>query len=340
MANILTMGEIMLRLSPPKGKRLSEKGSFDVFYGGGAANVAVSLARFNHTCSFFTKLPDHDIGDAVIGELKRQNVHTSHILRGNGRLGIYYLEHGAGVRPSQVIYDRQDSVFCKMDPDEVDFDALFQGIDWFHFTGITPALSLSARKLTLKAVQAAKKAGVTISVDLNFRNKLWTEKEAQATMTTLMPYVDVIIGNEEDAEKSLGYSLGKTDVTQGNLDMDAYRELMRKLQKDFDLKAVAFSLRESKSADKNFWSGLIYTEKGMHRSHRYELDIVDRIGGGDAFAAGVIHGISERMDLSETIEFAVASGALKHTIAGDFNLVCVKEVERLMHGDKTGRVKR
>lgn len=340
MAKIITMGEIMLRLSTNCYKRFVQSDNFDVVYGGGEANVAVSLANYGEDAYFVTKLPKHEIGQCAVNSLRQLGVNTDYIVRGGNRVGIYFLETGASMRPSKVIYDRANSSIAEAKAEEFDFDKIFEGADWFHFTGITPALGKDAQELTEAALIAAKRHGVTVSCDLNYRKKLWTPDEAKECMTRLMQYVDVCIGNEEDAEKCLGFKPGKTDVLSGDLQMDGYKDIFEKMRDRFGFKYIATSLRESYSASDNGWSALAYDGKEFYRSKKYEVRIVDRVGGGDSFSGGFIHGMLKYGDFKKALEFAVAASALKHTIPGDFNLVSESEVETLMNGDASGRVQR
>ena len=337
---IVTLGEIMLRLTTPKFLRFDQADSFDVVYGGGEANVAVSCANYGLDASYLTKLPDNPIGQAAINSLRALGVDTKHIARGGDRVGIYYLETGASMRPSKVVYDRANSAIAEATAADFDFDEIFKDADWFHFSGITPALGDQATKLTEEALKAAKKHGVTVSVDLNYRKMLWTEEKAQKVMTHLMQYVDVCIGNEEDAEKTLGFKPGNTDVTSGELEIEGYKDICRQMKEKFGFQYVASSLRESHSASDNGWSALIYDGNEFYRSKIYDVRIVDRVGGGDSFAAGLIYGLLTGKDFKDSLEFGVAASALKHTIHGDFNRVTVEEVENLVGGDASGRVQR
>lgn len=337
---VVTMGEIMLRLSSPGFLRFSQSNSFDVVYGGGEANVAVSLANYGLDAYFVSKLPKHEIGQCAVEALRKQNVKTDYIARGGDRVGIYFLETGASMRPSKVVYDRANSAISEAEISDFDFDAIFKDAEWFHFTGITPALGPKAAALTEAALIAAKKHGVTVSVDLNYRKKLWTPAEAQKVMTPLMKYVDVCIGNEEDAEKVLGFKPGETNVEKGELELAGYMDMFSRMQEKFNFKYVATSLRESYSASDNGWSALIYDGKEFYHSKKYEVRIVDRVGGGDSFASGLIYGLISGKDYKNALEFGVAASALKHTIFGDFNLVTVEEVEALVGGDASGRVQR
>ena len=337
---VVTMGEIMLRLSSPGFLRFNQSNSFDVVYGGGEANVAVSLANYGLDAYFVSKLPKHEIGQCAVEALRKQNVKTDYVARGGDRVGIYFLETGASMRPSKVVYDRANSAISEAEISDFDFDAIFKDAEWFHFTGITPALGPKAAALTEAALIAAKKHGVTVSVDLNYRKKLWTPAEAQKVMTPLMQYVDVCIGNEEDAEKVLGFKPGETNVEKGELELAGYMDMFSRMQEKFNFKYVATSLRESYSASDNGWSALIYDGKEFYHSKKYEVRIVDRVGGGDSFASGLIYGLISGKDYKDALEFGVAASALKHTIFGDFNLVTVEEVEALVGGDASGRVQR
>ncbi len=340
MKKVVTMGEIMLRLSTPGFSRIVQSDSFDVNYGGGEANVAVSLANYGLEAQFLTKLPTHEVGQAAVNALRQFGVDTSQIARGGSRVGIYFLETGASMRPSKVVYDRAHAAIAEADVADFDFDAIFADADWFHFTGITPALGSKAAALTKAALIAAKKHGVTVSVDLNYRKKLWTEAEAKACMTELMEYVDVCIGNEEDAEKVLGFAPAKTDVTKGELNLEGYKDIFQRMKEQFNFTYVVSSLRESWSASDNGWSAVAYDGKDLIQSKKYDLRIVDRVGGGDSFAAGLIYGLVTGKSIGDSLEFAVAASALKHTIPGDFNHVSLEEVEALVGGDGSGRVQR
>jgi len=343
MAKIVTMGEIMLRLSTPNNEKFIQADEFDINYGGGEANVAVSLANYGHEADFVSALPKNPIGDAAIATLRKYNVGTKHISRSGERVGIYFLETGSAMRASNVVYDRAHSSISTAKVDEFDFDEIFKDADWFHFTGITPAVSDSAAELTEAALKAAKKAGVTVSVDLNFRKKLWSSEKAKKIMTNLMQYVDVCIGNEEDAEKVLGFKPGNTDVTAGELELNGYVDIFNQMCDQFKFKYVISSLRESFSASNNDWSACIMdgaTREFYHSKKYHVTPIVDRVGGGDSFAAGVICGLCDKKDFKSALEFAVAASALKHTIPGDFNLVTREDVESLAGGDGSGRVQR
>lgn len=340
MAKIVTLGEIMLRLSTPGHSRFVQSDSFDVVYGGGEANVAVSCANYGHEAYYVTRLPVHEIGQAAVNALRRYGVRTDFIARGGSRVGIYFLESGASMRPSKVIYDRAGSAIAEALPEDFDFDAIMEGADWFHWSGITPAISDRAAELTRLACEAAKRHGVTVSVDLNFRKKLWTKEKAQSVMRPMMQYVDVCIGNEEDAELCLGFK-PDADVEGGKTDAEGYKGIFRAMADQFGFKYVVSTLRESFSASHNGWKAMIYDGKEFYESKRYDiLPIVDRVGGGDSFSGGLIHGLLTKATQGEALEFAVAASALKHTIDGDFNMVSAAEVEALAGGDSSGRVQR
>lgn len=341
MAKIITLGEIMLRLSPPNHHRIMTTDTLDATFGGGEANVAVSLAQFGETAVFVSKVPDHALGHAAIQHLRRYGVSTDHILLGGERLGVYFLETGVSLRPSQVIYDRQKSAISEASPDAFDFDAIFKDADWFHFTGITPALSASAHQLVIKACEAAKRHNLTISVDLNYRKKLWTPAQAQQMMKPLMQYVDVCIGNEEDAMHMLGYTHQSTQVDHGSLNIKEYEEMMTSMIKTYDFKVVATTLRTSHSASHNTWQALLHDGNHMIQSPAYDIQpVIDRVGAGDSFSAGLIYGMLHLKTLDEALMFATAASALKHTIHGDQNLATKEEVFAIVKGNTSGRVNR
>ncbi len=338
----VTFGEMMLRLTSKGHKRLFQDSELDATFGGGEGNVAVSLANYGFDSSFVTVFPDNPIADACINELRRFGVDTSHIVRGEGRMGVYFLEAGANQRPSNVIYDRAYSAISLAQKGCIDWDNVFEGKDWFHITGITPAISQNAKDLSIEAMVAAKKNGVTISFDLNFRKKLWKyNKSATEIMPELVKLADVVIANEEDVQKSLGITLD-IEVTSGKLDTDMYKTLSNKVLDTYpNLKSIAITLRESISADINGWSACFNDRKQFYLSRRYEIrDIIDRVGGGDSFCGGLIYGLNSYKDRQQSLEFAVAASCLKHSIYGDFNRVAIAEVERLMGGDASGRVQR
>lgn len=340
MSKIITLGEIMLRLSPAGCNRFVQVDSFDVIWGGGEANVAVSCANYGHDVFFVSKLPTHEIGQAAVNALRRYGVCTDYIARGGNRVGIYYCETGASMRPSKVIYDRANSAIAEANPEDFDFDAIMEGADWFHWSGITPAISDKAAELTRLACEAAKRKGVTVSCDLNFRKKLWTKEKAQSIMRPLMQYVDVCIGNEEDAELCLGFKPA-ADIENGVTDASGYKEIFKAMAAEFGFKYVASTLRESFSATHNGWKAMIFNGEEFYESKRYDINpIIDRVGGGDSFSGGLIHGLLTMSNQGEALEFAVAASALKQTIPGDFNLVTADEVKALAGGSANGRVQR
>jgi len=342
MTRVVTFGEIMLRLKAPGREKFFQSAEFEATFGGGEANVAVSLANYGMDAAFVTVMPENEIAEACKNELRGFGVDISRIVTGKGRMGIYFLEAGSVQRPSKVIYDRSESAISLAKPGDIDWDEVFEGASWFHITGITPAISDSARKLSLEAVKAASSRGLTISCDFNFRKKLWKYgMEATEVMPELVKYVNVGIANEEDCQKSLGISID-ADVESGHLDTEKYEALSRKVMKEFpSLEYMAITLRESKSADHNGWSACLNDGKNFYLSRKYEMThIIDRVGGGDSFAGGLIYGLNAYDDPQESLEFAVAASCLKHTISGDFNRVTVKDVESLMGGDGSGRVQR
>jgi len=344
MMCVVTFGEIMLRLSPPGQLRFSQASSFDVIYGGGESNVAVSLAHFGIPVDYVTRLPNNDIGNACLNFIRQHGVGTDHVARGGDRLGIYFLENGAVQRGSKVIYDRAGSALATIQPGMIDWDSVFEGASWFHWTGITPAISQGAAAVCLEAVKAAKARGLTISSDLNYRSKLWKwGKSAGEVMAELVAYCDMAIGNEEDAAKVFGIQAPDTDVTSGKLDAGKYRLVCEGLNQRFpNLHTIAITLRGSLSASHNTWSGVLWHQGQMFNGPNYDIThIVDRVGGGDSFVAGLIYGsLVFGEDRQKTLNFALAASALKHTIFGDFNLVSVSEVEKLLGGDASGRVSR
>ncbi len=342
MADYLTFGEIMLRLKAPGSERLFQSPQLEATFGGGEANVAVSLANFGLDAGFISALPDNDIGSAAIRELNSFGVDTSRVVRSGNRTGIYFLESGANHRASKVVYDRSGSSIAEAKPGDFDWKRIFKNARWFHITGITPALSENAAELSLKSVKAAKSVGLTVSCDLNYRGKLWKYgRSAPEIMTQLIQSVDVAIANEEDCQKSLGIS-AEANVTSGELDVSAYETLSTKVLDTYpNLSVIAITLRESKSANHNGWSACLRDKNGFSVSTRYDItNIVDRVGGGDSFAAGLIYGLNTYDDRQQALEFAVAASCLKHSISGDFNRVTVAEVEKLMGGDASGRVQR
>ncbi|MBC7915457.1 MAG: sugar kinase, partial [Pyrinomonadaceae bacterium] len=337
---VVTLGEIMLRLSTPGFERFVQSDSFDVTYGGGEANVAAAVTNYGLNGVFVSKVPDNAIGQSAINHLRRYGVDTQYVARGGKRLGIYFLETGASARASQVIYDRADAAISEVDASEFNWDAIFEGADWFHTTGITPALSDRAAALTLAALKAAKAKGITTSIDLNYRKKLWSKEKAQQVMTELCQYVDVCIGNEEDAETTLGFKSEGTDITKGELNLDGYKSVFKQMKDKFGFKYIASTLRESHSASDNGWSALVYDGTEFYHTREYEVRIVDRVGSGDSFASGFIFGLVTGLPMGEAAEFGVAASALKHTIPGDLNHATLSEVSTLMKGDTSGRVQR
>ena len=342
MKKVVTFGEVMMRLAPPGYQRFVQAGSFDVTYAGGEANVAASLAQFGFDAYFVSKLPKHEIGQACRCFLQKYGIKTDHVKMDGDRLGVYFLEAGASQRASKVIYDRKDSAIAKVQPGEFDWAGIFAGKELFHITGITPALSDSAAEVSLEAVKAAKKAGLTVSCDLNYRKNLWSPQKAGEVMTGLMPFVDIAIANEEDAENVFGIKADNTDVHSGKIDEAGYRQVCRRVAQSFGLKKVAITLRESYSASDNGWSAVLYDSvtDAFFTSKKYNIHIVDRVGGGDSFGGGLIYALLSGMDGQGAIEFAVAASCLKHTIPGDFNLVSLAEVKTLLKGDGSGRVQR
>lgn len=340
MARVVTFGEIMLRLSTAGHRRIVQAESFDATYGGGEANVACSLANYGVDAAFVSRVPDSALGQAAINHLRRYGVDTRYVQRGGERLGVYFLEPGAAQRPSNVIYDRARASIGDVEPGDFDWTRIFAGAEWFHITGITPALGEGVAAVTLEAAKAAQQMGLTVSCDLNYRSKLWSPAQAKATMTELMAYTDVVMANEEDAEQVFGIAAAASDVTRGVIDQDAYREVARELVERFDLKLAAVTLRESLSASDNGWSALIHDGQECYHSRRYAIHVVDRVGGGDAFGGGLIYALLEGYATGGAVEFAVAASCLKHTIPGDFNHAELSEVMNLVSGDGSGRVLR
>ena len=335
---VVTFGEIMMRLATPGYLRVSQAPHLELTYGGGEANVAVSLANYGLETQFVTRLPKNDMAQRAINELRGLGVGTRHIVRGGERIGIYFLESGASQRASKVTYDRAHSAIAGIQPGEVDWDQVFQGAHWFHWTGITPALGDSAAAVTREACEAAKKHGLTISTDLNYRKKLWSREKAGQVMGGLMEFVDVCIANEEDAESVFG--IKGAEVTSGQIEHGQYEDVARQLTARFNFKQVAITLRESFSASHNGWSAMLYTGGESHFSRRYDMSIVDRVGGGDSFAGGLIFALLRGDAPEKAINFAVAASCLKHSVPGDYNRVTLEEVETLARGDASGRVQR
>lgn len=342
MGKFVTFGEIMFRLNPEGFLRLVQADKFEVTVAGGEANVAVSLANYGLDAAFVSKVPSHEVGDYVIRTLRKYGIDTKYVLRGGKRLGIYYVEKGASQRPSKVIYDREDSAIAMAKAEEFDWDAIFENAQWFHWTGITPALSDNMVEACLQACKKAKEKGVIISCDLNYRKKLWTREKAGEVMAKLMPYVDVCIANEEDAADVFGIHAEHTDIEGGKLDYTAYESVARQLSQRYGCKKVAITLRGSISASENTWAGMLYdaATDTADISRSYLIKIVDRVGGGDSFGGGLIYALSQDYSNADAINFAVAASCLKHTIEHDFNEVKVDEVLALMKGSGSGRVQR
>ena len=340
MKKVVTFGEIMLRLASKDYLRFVQSEEFEATYGGAEANVAISLANYGIDSLYVSKLPNHEIGQAALNSLRKYGVDTSYVLRGGDRLGIYYLEKGASQRPSKVIYDRKDSSFALSKEEDFNFDKIFKDCSWFHITGITPALSDEVAKITLNAVKKAKKLGLTVSLDLNYRQKLWSKEKANSVLTEICKYVDICIANEEDALDVFNIKAEKSDINSGSLSSEGYKEVCKKLKEKFNFKSVCITLRESISANDNNWSAILLSGDEFYFSDRYSLRIVDRVGGGDSFTAGFIAATLKGYQNQDIINLAVAASALKHSILGDFNLVSWEEVEKLANGNKSGRIQR
>ncbi|MGP1414320.1 MAG: PfkB family carbohydrate kinase [Treponema sp.] len=340
MTKVVTLGELMLRLTPKLPYKFLQASSFDAVFGGSEANVAVSLSLLGLSAYYVTKLPDNDIGDAAFNDLRKYGVKLDFVKRGGQRLGIYFIEAGSSMRPSKVIYDRSHSAIAEASIDDFDFVEIFKDATHFHFSGITPALSKNCYEITKEACRVAKNAGVTISVDLNYRKKLWSEEEARKKMLPLMPYVDICIGNEEDACKMLGFKAKGVSPEKGIISLEAYYDVFKTMREEFGFKYIATSLRESYSASENGWQGLLYNGKDFYSSKKYKITLVDRLGGGDAFSAGLIYSFLTKKPFQYAVEFATATSALKQTIVGDFNISSLEEIERLVEGDSSGRVLR
>ena len=337
---VITFGELMLRLAPEGYLRFVQAEKFQATMGGAEANVAVDLACLGADAAFVTKLPAHEIGQLAVNALRRHGVDTSHILRGGARVGVYYCEKGASQRASKVIYDRADSAIAEAKPGEFDWDAIFEGAGWFHFTGITPALSEGCAALCLEACQAAQRRGIPVSCDLNYRKNLWSREEAGRVMVGLMPYISLLIANEEDAADVFGIYAADSDVDGGKLSHIGYEQVARQLSERFGIPEIAITLRQSVSANDNVWAGMLYSNQECYFSKEYPVHIVDRVGGGDSFGAGLIFATLEGQPAAERLEFAVAASCLKHSVEGDFNVISAEEVRRLAGGSGSGRVQR
>ena len=340
MGKIVTFGEIMLRLAPNGYYRFFQNDQMQATFGGGEANVAVSLANYGMHACFVSKLPTHEIGQSAVNSLRKFGVDTSLVTRGGERVGIYYCEKGASQRPSKVIYDRAYSSIAMAKPEDFDWNKIFDGATWFHFTGITPALSDGVAEICLEALKIAKNKGITVSCDLNFRKKLWSKQKAGEVMGKLCHYIDYCIANEEDAKDVFGIEAENTDIYGGKLNREGYISVAKQLTERFNFKGVAITLRESKSANDNDWSGMLYTGGESYFSKKYGMHIVDRVGGGDSFGGGLIYSLVSGFEPQRAIEFAVAASCLKHSIEGDYNMVSVSEVLNLAGGDASGRVQR
>ena len=336
----VTFGELMLRLAPENYLRFVQSEKYQATFGGAEANVAVSLANYGVDVAFVSKLPDHEIGQSAINSLRKFGVDTSLVVRGGDRVGIYYCEKGASQRPSKVIYDRANSSIATAKNSDFDWNKIFEGVNWFHFTGITPALSDEVASICLDALKEARKRNITVSCDLNFRKKLWSKEKAGKVMGELCNYIDYCIANEEDAKDVFGIEADNTDIYGGKLDREGYISVAKKLTDRFNFKGVAITLRESLSANDNNWSGMLYTDGKAYFSKKYAMHIVDRVGGGDSFGGGLIYSLMNGFEPQKAIEFAIAASCLKHSVEGDYNMVSVKEVETLAGGDASGRVQR
>lgn len=340
MAKVVTFGEIMLKFSPLSYQRICQASVMNVEYAGAEANVAVSLSNYGVDTEFVSKLPENELGDSALNRLRQFGVNVQNVVRGGERIGIYFSEKGASQRPSKVVYDRKGSAIACASNDDFDWDSIFTDAEWFHFTGITPALNDSLAAICLDACRSAKAKGITVSCDLNYRNKLWSRYKAKEVMTEICKYVDVCIANEEDAADVFGIKADHGDVDSGRIDEQSYVLVARQLQQKFGFKYVAITLRESISASDNNWSAILYDGQAIYRSRKYAIHLVDRIGGGDSFGAGLIYGFLELNDTQQTLEFAVAASCMKQTIEGDFNIIKVDEVLQLMKGSGSGRIQR
>ena len=337
---VVTFGELMLRLEPPGYLRFVQAENLSATFGGAEANVAISLANFGVDSCYVTKLPSHEIGQAAVNSLRKFGVNTQYIVRGGPRVGIYYNERGASQRGSKCIYDRAGSSIQLSKPEDFDWKQIMQGASWFHITGITPALGPNLVQSCIEAAEEAHKAGATVSLDLNYRAKLWSREEANKAMTELCKYVDICVANEDDAADVFGIKAENTDTTKGELSTEGYKSVARQLMEKFAFKKVAITLRTSINANRNDWQALLYDGKDFFFSKKYEIWIVDRVGGGDSFTAGLIYSLLSGKSNQEAVEFAVAASCLKHTIEGDFNMVSVAEVEKLASGNASGRIQR
>lgn len=337
---VVTFGELMLRLEPEGYYRFVQVDRMTSTFGGAEANVAISLANFGLESTYVTKLPSHEIGQSAVNSLRRYGVDTSKIVRGGKRVGIYYNERGASQRPSKCIYDRAGSAIAESVPEDFDWDKIFEGASWYHITGVTPALGGKLPEICIQSCKAAKKRGLTVSLDLNYRSKLWTKEEAKNTMEKIASYVDICIANEDDAKDVFGIEAADTDTENGKLNKEGYKSVARQMVEKYGFKKVAITLRTSINANVNRWSALYYDGSDFFFSREHEMFIVDRLGGGDSFCAGLIYSILKNESSQRVVEFASAASCLKHSVEGDFNMVTVEEVERLAHGDASGRIQR
>lgn len=340
MKRVITFGEIMMRLNPPGYLKIEQANAFEATFAGGEANVAVSLANFGIDTGFVTKLPDNALGKRALMEVRKTGVETKDIVFGGPRLGTYYVEKGASQRASKVIYDRAGSSIALATSEDFDWDSILEGYDWFHFTGITPALSDNCANICMEALKVCRKKGITVSCDLNYRSKLWSREKAKEVMTGLMSYVDVLIANESDAEDVFGIRADGTDVIKGELDRNGYVSVAKQIAAKFGIKKVAITLRESLSASVNNWGGMLYQDGMSYMSAKYTIQIVDRVGGGDSFGGGLIYAMISGYDPQKVIEFAAAASCIKHTIEYDFNYASLEDVISLMNGNASGRVQR
>jgi len=335
---VVSLGEIMMRLSPKEPYKILQTSSFDVFFGGSEANVATSLSLLGLDSYYVTKLPKNDLGDAAFNELRKYGVKLDHVARGGDKLGLYFAEPGYSMRPSKVIYDRKGSAIAEAKLGDFDFERIFEGAKHFHFSGITLAISDNAFNIAKEAAKMAKKMGLTVSIDLNYRKKLWSKKEAQEKTALVMPYVDICMGNEEDATNMLGFDMRGSAPEKGIISLETYYDMFKAMKEKFGFKYIATSLRESYSASENAWQGLLYDGKNFYSSKKYKITLVDRLGGGDAFSAALIYSLLMGKDEQKAIDFAVAASALKQTIKGDVNLSYIEDIERLEEGDAMGRI--
>ncbi len=340
MKKVATFGELMLRLTPQGYQRFVQANSFEASYGGVEANVAVSLADFGMEAKFITKLPQHEIGQAAVNSLRQYGVDTTEIARGGDRIGIYYLEKGASQRPYKVIYDRTNSAIATASLEDFDWNRIFEDVSWFHFSGITPAISDNAAGICLAACKMAKEKGITVSFDMNYRKNLWSIQKAKEVIETLIPYIDIFFANDQDAEKIFGMKLDISDTMESKHSYDRYKQAAQLMMKAYDFRIVASTLRESISASDNQWSAMLYDGSEYYFSREYNVHIIDRVGGGDAFAAGLIYALANRLSPQESIEFSTAAGCLKHSVEGDMNHVTATEVQALAAGDGSGRIQR